>query len=219
MTRGQVARLALCLGLAGAALPILGVGTAHACSCTTRTDAELFRAANAVFTGMLVQTENGPTPTPVGAGRPSGHPVTYTFAVDRVYKGRITALQRVNSGSDEASCGLPVRGDGPYVVFANRPMASKANDAEPSLSAIPLTSGLCDGTRKLAAAEALPFGPGQAPAVAPSPEPTVEIPDTLGPTTDDEDDDGFGGGAAAGLGIAAAALVAGGVVLRRFGRN
>jgi hypothetical protein len=59
----------------------------------------------------------------------------------------------------------------------------------------------------------------QAPAPTPTAEPTLEIPDTLGPTTDDEDDDGLGGGAAAGLGIAAAALVAGGVLLRRFGRN
>lgn len=59
----------------------------------------------------------------------------------------------------------------------------------------------------------------QVPAAAPTAGPTPEIPDTLGPTTDDEDEDGLGGGAAAGLGVAAAALVAGGVLLRRFGRN
>lgn len=223
MTRSQLARLALCVGVAGAAVPILGVGAAQACSCTPRTDAELLRDANAVFTGMLVRTDDGPTPTPVGAGRPSGHPVTYTFAIDRVYKGRVTDPQPVNSGSDEASCGPPVRGDGPYVVFANRVTASKPKDANPSLSVIPLSSGLCNGTRELAAGEKLPFGrgraPAAAPAVAPTAEPTPEIPDTLGPSTDDEDDDGFGGGAAAGIGVAAAALIACGVVLRRYGRN
>ena len=70
-----------------------------------------------------------------------------------------------------------------------------------------------------AAVPILGAGPATALGHQAAPTPTPEIPDTLGPTTDEEDDDGFGGGAAAGLGIAAAALVAGGVLLRRFGRG
>lgn len=211
MSRAALVRLGICVAMAGATVPTLLAGPAHACSCARKTDAEAFREARAVFTGTLIGRE---APNEDAAVQSSADPVFYTFAVDRVYKdhqGRITDPQRVESVVDGASCGLELRGDGPFVIFTS----SRPFDTVPS-------AGLCDGTRELAAGEKLPFGRGRAPAAASTAEPTAEpaeIPDTLGPTTDDEDDDGFGGGAAAGLGLAAAALVAGGVLLRRFGRN
>ena len=208
MHRAALVRFGICLVMAGATIPTLAVGPAHACSCTGRTDAEAFREARAVFTGTLISRE---APNEGAAMQSSADPVFYTFSVDRVYKnykGRITNPQRVESVVDGASCGLELRGVGPFVIFtSSRPFVT-----------LPY-AGLCGGTRALKAGEQLPFGRGQAPAAAPTEGPTPEIPDTLGPTTDDEGDDGLGGGAAAGVGIAAAALVAGGVLLRRFGRN
>lgn len=203
MTRGHFARLALCVAFAGAAVPTVGVGPAAACSCRAASEAAHFRDAGAVFTGNLIGREQ-----PVQPMQSSIDPVIYTFAVDRVYKGTITDPQRVESVVSGASCGLELRGNGPFVIFTT----SRPSGTVPS-------AGLCSGTRTLKAGEQLPFGRGRAPAAVPTAQPTVEIPDTLGPTTDAEEDGGLGGGAAAGLGVAAAALIAGGFLLRRFGRN
>ncbi|MBA3745622.1 hypothetical protein [Sporichthya sp.] len=206
-------RLGVCLAIAIVAVPTIGVSPAHACSCTLRTDEQLRQDAGAVFTGTLVnrQVQPTPTPSPDADGVAVGSPVISMFSVTRVYKGKITNPQRVLSGSEGDSCGLGLRGEGPYVVFTSR-----SGDA----GALP-GSSLCDGTRKLQADESLPFGRGRAPSkavAAASPTPVDDgTGDTLGPTSDE--DEGSGNGTAVGLGVVAVALIAGGVVLRRRGRR
>ncbi|WP_019878245.1 hypothetical protein [Sporichthya polymorpha] len=216
--RRTLARLGLVLLFVGAAVPTLGAGTAHACSCAMRTEAESFRDAEAVFTGTLVSRD---LPNAGNRMQSSIDPAIHTFAVDRVYKGSITDPQRVVSYSGGASCGLELRGPGPFVVFAGR-----GGDAPESLSAyadLPRAS-LCGGSRALAANETLPFGRGRAPAAA-SPAPaspslaSTDTPSILGPSSDAEEDDGPGTSTAVALGIAAVALIAGGIVLRTRGRR
>jgi hypothetical protein len=184
--------------MAGAAVPTLAVGPAHACSCTGGTDAEKFKLAQAVFTGTLVGREE---PNESASVQSSADPVIYTFAVDRVYKGTITNPQRVKSVVDGASCGLELRSNGPFVVFTSeRPFVTLPD------------AGLCGGTREVATGEKLPFGRGSAPGAAPTAEPSA--PDTLGPTFDD-DEGGSTNTTAVVLAALAGALIGGGIVLRR----
>ncbi len=199
----RLARLGLCLAIAGGAVPTLGVGPANACSCSGRSDAEAFSDAGAVFTGKLIGRE---APNEGAAMQSSADPVFYTFAVDRIYKsyqGRIANPQRVQSVVDGASCGLELRGDGPFVIFTSCTCRS---------STVP-SAGLCGGTREVRAGEKLPFGRGQAPAAAPTAEPSAEAPDTLGPMVD-EDDDSSSNTTAVVLAALAGALIGTGIVLR-----
>jgi hypothetical protein len=201
MTRAQLARLAISVSIAGAAVPTLGVGPAHACSCTGGSDAEHFKTAQAVFTGTLLGRDE---PNASATMQSSADPVIYTFAVGRIYKNyqrRIANPQKVESVVDGASCGLELRGNGPFVIFTS---------AEPFVT-LPRAM-LCGGTREVAAGEKLPFGRGQAPAAAPTEEPSA--PDTLGPTVDD-DEGGSGNTTAVVLAALAGALIGGGIVLRR----
>ncbi len=213
--RRTLARLGLVLLFVGAAVPTLGAGTAHACSCAMRTEAESFRDAEAVFTGTLVSRD---LPNAGNRMQSSIDPAIHTFAVDRVYKGSITDPQRVVSYSGGTSCGLELRGSGPFVVFAGRGEggAQSLTDYRDLPKAF-----LCGGTRALAANETLPFGPGAAPAAAPSSpsSPSTDTPSILGPSSDAEEDDGPGTSTAVALGIAAVALIAGGIVLRTRGRR
>ncbi|GAA0605089.1 hypothetical protein GCM10009547_03770 [Sporichthya brevicatena] len=212
--RHALARLGLAVGLAAAAVPTLGVGTAHACSCAPSTDAEAFARASAVFTGTLVSRD-----LPNGGNRTQSSidPAIHTFAVDRVYKGTITDPQRVVSYAEGASCGLELRGPGPFVVFAGR---STSDDRTLAAYRDLPSSFRCDGSRALAANETLPFGRGAAPAAASTSSPSSpDTPSILGPSSDAGDDEGPGTSTAVALGIAAVALIAGGIVLRTRGRR
>lgn len=212
MTRAQLARLGISLAIAAAAVPTLGVGPAHACSCAERlTDAQYRQQAEAVFTGSLVGRE---APNEAAFEQSGADPVVYTFAVDRVYKGAITNPQRVVSNVDGAACGLEPRGNGPFLVYTSRRDGSSAIGASwPAEYAELPRAFLCSGTREVKAGEKLPLGRGRAPAAAPPAAPSSEGPDTLGPTSDEEEDSG--NGTAVALGIAAVALIGGGLVLRR----
>lgn len=136
----MLVRAALVGGLTVAVTPALGVTWASACSCVGATDAESADRADAIFAGTLT----GRT-TPKQSGS-SMDPVTYTFAVSRVYKGEVTTSQPVGSVVSGASCGLELDGTGPFLVFAN-----VGQDADP-----PLEANLCGGTRPLGS------GPGRA---------------------------------------------------------
>lgn len=195
-----LARLGVCLVMAVGTVPMVGVGPAHACSCLGASDAAHFKTAQAVFTGSLIGRE---APNEGARIQSSADPVFYTFAVDRVYKGKITDPQRVESVVSGASCGLELRGNGPFVVFTSERPYVTVPDAN-----------LCGGTRALEADEKLPFGQGRAPskAVAASPTP-VGTGTTLGPTTDEDDGDSTNW-TVVGLAAAAGALIGTGIVLR-----
>lgn len=131
-----------------------------ACSCATFTDAEAFENADAVFTGTLVEVV-----TPEGDSYSSADPERFVFAVDGVFKGEVFARQSVVTARDGASCGLEIRGRGPFVVFATTSdsVTSGAVDGE-------FYSNLCSGTRALSSS-AIPssFGVASAPVAGASP--------------------------------------------------
>jgi hypothetical protein len=110
-----------------------------ACSCASFTDEEALENADAAFTGTLVEII-----TPAGDTHGSTDPERFVFDVDEVFKGDVFARQSIVTARDGASCGLEVRGPGPFVVFARTEDAitSGAADGE-------LYSNLCSGTRVL----------------------------------------------------------------------
>lgn len=113
---------------------------ASACSCRAATDAEHAERATVIFTGTVIDDQQG-------------EPRTLTFSVDRVYKGRVTATQVVSTAGSTASCGLSVNGAGPYLVYAQQEQTG-------------LTAGLCDGSGSGPAPASL--GPGQPPQADPT---------------------------------------------------
>lgn len=145
-----VVRTAIVSALAVAVTPALGATWASACSCVGATDAESAERADAIFAGTVTSTT-----TPKHPASSTG-PVTYTFAVSRVYKGEVATSQPVGSVISGASCGLELNGSGPFLVFA-----SATRDGDP-----PLEANLCGGTRPLASGPAAAFGAGYPAATA-----------------------------------------------------
>jgi hypothetical protein len=80
---------------------------ASACSCAYAPDnPELVRIADVIFVGTKV------------GDRTLGNTRTYTFTVNRVYKGRAYATQTVTTPAQGPACGLDLTGSGPYLVHA-----------------------------------------------------------------------------------------------------
>jgi hypothetical protein len=102
-------RLALALAavLMAVAMAWLTPPVAYACSCTTDSEAELIRRAEVIFTGVLSND------------RSQGNTRTYTFTVDRVYRGQVSTSQTVNTDTQTAACGLDLQGTGPFLVLGN----------------------------------------------------------------------------------------------------
>jgi hypothetical protein len=112
-----------------------GPAPAFACSCAAASDDQYAVNAAAIFTGTLVENQvDEPAQTR-----------TLTFAVDRVFKGQVTATQVVTSQASGASCGVELSGPGPFLVFAQ---------AGPT----GLTADLCGGTRSGSAPVGLGVG-------------------------------------------------------------
>lgn len=78
---------------------------AHACSCVTDSEPELIGNAEVIFTGTVTQDRA------VGQGR------TYTFAVDRVFRGEAHATQTATTPVQDSACGLDLTGPGPFLVL------------------------------------------------------------------------------------------------------
>ena len=80
----------------------------YACSCRYEPDdPELARIADAIFAG-----NRGRRPPLWRDSR------TYSFAVDRVYKGQVHATQQVTTHVQGPACGLELNGSGPFLVHA-----------------------------------------------------------------------------------------------------
>lgn len=115
---------ALLLGLAGAALVVVGAASpASACSCAVgaaqdRVTADsLFAGADAVFTGRLVDRRD---PVSLAGTSSSADLATLTFAVTTVFKGQVAPRQEVRTAWSGASCGLEITGEGPFLLFTSR---------------------------------------------------------------------------------------------------
>ena len=109
------------------------VSPAPACSCSTSDEIASFESADVVFTGTV---EQAPDRAADGA---SNRLVTWSFAVDGVYKGEALARQDVLSAASSVSCGIELSGEGPFLVFARRDPGSGGA----------LVAGLCGGTRPI----------------------------------------------------------------------
>ena len=128
-----VALLGLTWGVWAAPTP------AFACSCASSDTADQISRADVIFSGSVVSDETRSTTR------------RYVFAVDRVFKGKASVTQVVETSSSSASCGVELSGPGPFVVYA------QAGGGRTDL-----TTNLCGGTTNGPAPAAL--GAGSAPA-------------------------------------------------------
>lgn len=97
------------LALAGVLLALVAAwlvpAPAYACSCVTDSEPELIANAQVIFTGTLTDDR-------------SQHDTrTYTFAVDRVFRGEAHAIQTARTPTQSPACGLDLEGPGPYLVL------------------------------------------------------------------------------------------------------
>ena len=137
-TAALVTATVLLVLAAGWVLP----GRAYACGCTTDSEPELFRNAQVIFTGTVSQQ------------RALGDTRTYTFAVDRVYRGQALTSQSVSTPAQAPACGLELDGAGPYLVLGYVENGK-------------LLANSCGGTRPGAAPADL--GPGYPPQAGAAP--------------------------------------------------
>lgn len=107
----KVVRTLFILVVLAASFVVMAATEALACSCVPpRPDHKAIKDASAVFTGTLIATEPG---VEIGFDE-----VTWTFAVDTVYKGDLTDSQDIRSPTQSAACGLTFKEEKRYAVFA-----------------------------------------------------------------------------------------------------
>ena len=160
----RAVRLLLAGVLGALSLVVLGAAPSFACSCAMAGTEQYVDGADAVFTGTVTDKE----PPPQRPVMSSMDPVTYTFDVERAFKGDLSDPLPVLSASSGASCGLEgVRVGQRYVVFASE---SKRGDHD-------LWASLCGGTAlwsaDLEADVVAATGPGTTPTVG------VDVPDDV----------------------------------------
>ena len=80
-------------------------GRAYACGCVTDSEPELIRNAQVIFAGTVTDD------------RVWGGTRTYTFTVDRVYRGEVHQVQAVRTNVGSAACELELGGTGPFLVM------------------------------------------------------------------------------------------------------
>ena len=155
------------LVLLGASL-LIGAGPAYACSCTGTSVAEAYQRAEAVFTGRLESRE-----ARGGRNGSSGDTALHVFAVDRVFLGEVHQRQGVLSADSGASCGLELRGPGPFLVFAGSGTtgvgpAPRRGQLAADLcgGSAPVTPALVEEVSALSAPAGVPIPTGAAPAAA-----------------------------------------------------
>ena len=133
------------LTILGLALVMMGhTPGAWACSCPlpSSTSAlelqkQTFKQADVVFVGTVVSSED----TNTGDVISSGDPIIWTFKVQSTQKGETDPTTTVTSARDSATCGFVFTVGKRYQVYAQ-----ETSDG--------LTTGVCSGTRVLAAGEA-----------------------------------------------------------------
>lgn len=160
----KILRAVLLVVLIAPALVVLSATQALACSCVPqRPDPVALKDATAVFSGTVAEVEEG---VEIGFDR-----VTWTFAVEQVFKGDVSEMQEVTSHTQSAACGLVFDEEERYVVFAYDGEEDLASDEQ-------LATNVCMNTRPLGRNEELDMEPVSAfsesppPAAAPAQEET-----------------------------------------------
>ncbi len=117
--------LALLLSCAGV---VLTQGPAHACKCASASVRAEVKQADAVFSGVLVESSDG------ASGRRGGTDTTYRIEAQTLYKGDLPRAT-VEVTSPGTSCGLSLRVDRRYFFFVTERGAE-------------LTTNQCSGTAR-----------------------------------------------------------------------
>lgn len=183
--RTLLARLLPRLLAALVAAPLLVVvtgGPASACSCAAQSLERSRAQADVVLAGEVLRRHTS------GDEGSSTARATYVVQVDRVFKGKASAVQEVVTVVSGASCGLELPDSGPALLFARG--TAELGGLEPAPGQ--LTATLCDGSR---------VG-GQAPASFGSGYPPTPGVSATAPTE-----------GAGGVGLAAAAALTGVVLI------
>ena len=161
MTIWRLLGAALTVPLLFGGLLLVTAGPAAACSCAIGSEAEGAARADAVFVGTLISqatqidprveraqrefTRTSDQRVLVRALRNNTSRTVWTFKVSRVYKGAVGKRQEIVTAVGGSSCGLELRGPGPFLVFAYKPAGDRSR-LEPGQYG----SGLCSGSRPLA---------------------------------------------------------------------
>jgi hypothetical protein len=147
--------------------PLTPAQSAIACSCAAASDpgaqARLeYDAADVVFAGRVVKerVHRVATYSPDGMGVSYSGYVNYRIKPSRVYKGYVHSPQRVRFGGLGSSCESKLPGQGPFLIFANKPSADDAAKFTKRGVRAPVYSGACSGSRKFDPAK-VPYGPGR----------------------------------------------------------
>ncbi len=128
-----------------------GAGPASACSCAYEHTPELVEGADEIFSGTLVSMADPPQHDVMS----STDPITYTVAVDAVYRGDVGITAVFGSPMSGASCGLEgMVVDRRYVVF----VSTDGSERTASLcgGTAPATPGLVNDVERLTGALAHP---------------------------------------------------------------
>ena len=145
LARAGVVMALLCAGL------VVPGAAAQACTCADSGPAQDFKRADVVFLGNVLERD-----PPAGtAEADAASEVTFTFAVQRVFKGKVAAEQPVISQGLAGYCGQTFNTNDSVLVYA---ADETVNTPEPRY-----VSGLCSGSTVADAAPAS-FGDGELPA-------------------------------------------------------
>ena len=125
--------------LASLVLTVLGFvflfpDCAYACSCMGASEQRYLASSEAVFSGEVVEVEEGPTLTDYGSS------FRVTLRASEVWKGPRQETLEVNTPSQGAACGYPFKEGQEYLVFAGEGKQGFVVDS-------------CGGTHRLTEAE------------------------------------------------------------------
>jgi hypothetical protein len=144
LTRIGLVMALLCAGL------VIPVAAAQACTCANSGPAKDFKRADVVFLGNVLERDP-PAGTPE---EDSASEVTFTFAVQRVFKGKVVAEQPVIAQGLAGYCGQTFETNASVLVYA---ADETLNTPEPRY-----VTELCSGSTVADAAPAS-FGEGTLP--------------------------------------------------------
>ena len=176
--------------LAAVGLLVLEAPPASACRCAVGALRARLQAADAVFVGHATGVES------------DGVDDVYEFAVDGVYKGRVTERQQIVADA-HTSCATRFAHGARYLVFASRP-SLPGGDLEPGQYG----THLCSGSVRVR---------GRPPAIGRDPHPPVGAIEAVPPVDPPDDPPSMAPIVAVAGGVVLVALAVGGVV--RGGRS
>jgi hypothetical protein len=132
----RIALVLLSAAVLAGSVVVAGSRPASACSCMSVDDARALSSADAAFLGTVTNVDRPQQPSS------SLDPVTWTFAVEGVFKGDVAARQEIVSAFSSASCGIELDVGARYLVFG-RNGASAGPEPQPNQ----FSANLCGGTR------------------------------------------------------------------------